>query len=234
MKSKLFFVALVSGFAIAGSVNASFISFGAGGSSPDGSVSASAQFTTSNNGTLTVVLNDLLSGIVSPGQMLSDIAFTFGGQVPGTVTLTSQSGALVNVNNSTVTPVGGSPTHWVYSGGVLTAISGGQPSNMILGLSPNCNNGCANFNPYINQTATFVLTGTTLTAATTITGATFSFGTGPEFFLPGTVCTSPTQPNCGGTPAGSVPEPSSSVLVLLGLALVVVVAFKTGPSSQRI
>jgi hypothetical protein len=229
MKSKLVVVALLSGFAAAGAANASFISFGAGGSSPDGSVSASAQFTTSNNGTLTIALNNLLSGIVSPGQMLSDIAFTFGGQAPGTVTLTSQSGALVNVNNSTVTPVSGSPTHWVYSGGVLTAISGGQPSNMIVGPSPNCNNGCANFNPYINQTATFVLTGATLTAATTITGATFSFGTGPEFFLPGTVCTSPTQPNCGDTPP-SVPEPNSSGLALLGLALLVFGTFKRRPS----
>ena len=72
MKCRLVVVALLSGFA--GAANASFISLGAGGLSPDGSVSASAQFTTSNNGTLTIALNNLLAGIVSPGQMLSDIA----------------------------------------------------------------------------------------------------------------------------------------------------------------
>ena len=79
---------------LAGNADAAFISFGAGASTPDGNVSASAQFTTSNAGTLTIVLNNLMSGIVSAGQMLSDITFTFGGTAPGTLTLTSQSGSL--------------------------------------------------------------------------------------------------------------------------------------------
>jgi hypothetical protein len=60
-------------------------------------------------------------------------------------------------------------------------------------------------NPFLNQSATFTITGTGLTADTTITGATFSFGTAPGNDVVGVV---------------SVPEPSSLVLGLVGLSLI--------------
>jgi len=71
------------------------------------------------------------------------------------------------------------------------------------------------------KTGTFVLTGSTLTSGTTILSAIFNFGTGAgEHTGTGTVCTSPTQPNCGGTPtSGPLPEPNSTALALLGLAV---------------
>jgi len=70
---------------------------------------------------------------------------------------------------------------------------------------PNVNQGVQNFNPYVIGTATFTLTGLTgVNALTNVTAATFSFGTGPDTFVPGTV----------------VPEPPSSVMALSALALV--------------
>jgi len=218
MKVRLI-AALVCTATLATAADASFISYGVGSLTPDGDVSASAQFTTSNNGTLTIVLNNLMSAIMSPGQMLSDLTFTFGGTTPGPLTLVSQSGTLVTVTGSTVAPISGSPISWHLFGTGIEAIGGGQPSYMIVGPSPDCNAGCSNFNPYINLSGTFVLSAANLTAATTITSAMFSFGTGPDFFRTGTVCTSSTQPNCGGTPAGDVPEPSSAALSILGVGL---------------
>jgi hypothetical protein len=50
---------------------------------------------------------------------------------------------------------------------------------------PNVNNGFDNFNPYIVGPATFTLALSGVTAATTISGVTFSFGTGPDTFIPG-------------------------------------------------
>jgi hypothetical protein len=63
------------------------------------------------------------------------------------------------------------------------------------------NNGFDNFEPYTIGPATFGLNLSGVTANTTITSAIFSFGTGPDTFLPGT----------------SVPEPAS--LAIFGTAL---------------
>jgi hypothetical protein len=103
------------------------------------------------------------------------------------------------------------PTRWLGAGGqggfsvvgntvTLEAIGGGQPSQMIVpfqtngGVYSNVNNGFDNFEPYTIGPATFGLNLSGVTANTTITSAIFSFGTGPDTFLPGT----------------SVPEPASS------------------------
>jgi hypothetical protein len=96
----------------------------------------------------------------------------------------------------------------------MEALGGGAPSQMIApaiangGTYTNVNNGFQNFSPYTIGPASFVLDFSGVTAATTITAATFSFGTGPDTFVNGTVIPP-------GPPL--VPEPAS--IVLLGTAL---------------
>ncbi len=234
MKSRILLASTLGLLAWVGSASATFISFGGGGSTGDGSVSASAQFTTDASGNLTIVLNNLQSGQNSQGQSVSGILFTFGGTAPGTLSFVSQTGVLVNIaTGGAETFPGGLPTRWdLESGPGATALTGTQPEDMIVGPSPVAGTGgFDNFNPYINLTGTFVVHGTTLNASTTITAATFQFGTGPDATKPGTECTSSTQANCGGTPSSginpqctdgtcAVPEPNSAALALLGLGLV--------------
>jgi hypothetical protein len=52
---------------------------------------------------------------------------------------------------------------------------------------PNANASITNgmFSPYVDGPATFTLALSGVTAATTINSATFSFGTGPDTFIPG-------------------------------------------------
>jgi hypothetical protein len=94
----------------------------------------------------------------------------------------------------------------------MEAIGGGQPSEMIIpflsngGTYTNVNNGFQQFDPYTIGPASFTLALSGVTAGTTVSNVTFSFGTGPDTFLPGTP----------GPP--TVPEPSS--LLMLGTGIV--------------
>ena len=204
---------------------AAAITFTATGSASDGALAASAAFTT-GNGFIDVTLTNLLGASVirSAGQALSDISFTLG-NAPGTLTGRSiLSAQLGNVSSTgVVTYVSGSPVRFLGEGPpppggtgffsivgntiTMEAIGGGQPSEMIApfvvngGTLSNVNNGFQNFDPYTIGPATFELILSGITSNTTITGATFSFGTGPDTFLPGT----------------RVPEPAS--LALFGTAL---------------
>ena len=205
-----------------GSARAAAITYQASGTGADGALSASAAFTTSA-GSLSLTLSNLLgtSVIRSAGQAVSDISFTLS-NLPGTLGATSASGQLGNVSSSgLVTYTSGSPTRFLGVGGgsftvvgstiTLEAIGGGQPTQMIApaigngGTYTNVNNGFQNFDPYTIGPATFTLSLAGVTAATTVTSATFSFGTGPDTFLPGTPSTTP------------VPEPAT--LALLGTTL---------------
>jgi hypothetical protein len=72
----------------------------------------------------------------------------------------------------------------------LETIGGGQPDQMILPTGttyPAANASITNgmFSPYVDGPAMFTLALSGLTAATTINSATFSFGTGPDTFVPG-------------------------------------------------
>jgi PEP-CTERM motif len=207
---------------------ATAITFTASGTGSDGALSASAAFTTTA-GQVDVTLTNLLGADVirSAGQALSDITFTLS-NTAGTLGTTSASGQLGNISGivppggGTVTYTSGDPSRWLGAGGqgefnvsgdtvTLGVIGGGQPSQMIIpfqvdgGAYSNVNPGFDNFNPYAIGPTTFSLNLSGVTAATTITSATFSFGTGPDTFLP-------------GTPGGVVPEPGSLVLLGSGLA----------------
>jgi PEP-CTERM motif-containing protein len=231
-------VAGISLLGTASSVQAAPITFSATGTGSDGALAASAQFTASAGQIQVVLSNDLAANVIrSAGQALSDLSFTLT-NAPGTVGTLSASGQLGNIaDGGLVTYTSGAPVRFLQQGPpppggtgffsvvgntvTLEAIGGGQPSEMIVpsiangGTFTNTNNGFDNFNPYTIGPATFTLALSGVTANTTVTGATFSFGTGPDTFLPGTCtsgCTSPPPP-----PPGTVPEPAS--LVLLGSAL---------------
>jgi hypothetical protein len=206
----------------AAAATVTFIGTGTGGGE---ALSASADFTTSA-GQVMVVIKNLLSpsAITSVGQTVSDLSFTLS-NARGTLGTASASGQLANIGaGGTVTNVSGSPVRWVgqgppppggtgtppsISGNTVTleAIGGGQPSQLLLPSGGNFTSGNASitggqFNPFTVGSLTVLLALSGVTSATTITGATFSFGTGPDFFVPGT---------------SAVPLPGALPLFLTGL-----------------
>jgi len=168
---------------------------------------AIAEFTTTP-GQISITLTNGLaaSSIISAGQTVSDVSFTLS-NAPGTLGATSATGQLANISSSgAVTNVAGSPTRWLGQGPpppggtgffnitgntiTLEAIGGGQPSQLLLpsGTSfPSANASITGgqFNPFVVGPETFILNLSGVTAATTVTAATFSFGTGPDTFIPG-------------------------------------------------
>jgi hypothetical protein len=216
--------------ASASAAHANTMTFDASGTGGDGALDASATFTTSG-GQLQVVLTNLLdpSTIVSAGQTLSDISFTLsnGPGTDGTNTATGQQGNISSSGVVTYTagapvrlvgqgppPPGGTGT-FTISGDVITleSLGGGQPSELILpdvpngGTYPDANASIDNgmFDPFTIGPATVTLDLSGVTANTTISDVTFSFGTGPDTFLPGTPVTPP------------IPEPSSIILLGTGI-----------------
>src|SRR5579883_76525 len=190
-------------------------------------VSASAMFTTSRN-TLTIVLTDLLANPTDVGQSLSGLSFTLGngGSLSGVTTLSSSSAREITIaSNGTFTTGSTGATGWVptlsgASGKLddLTGTGHAGPSHTIIG--PPGADGIYNKadgsiagngpnNSFLDQSATFTFTGSTLTANTTITSATFWFGTTSGVMVVGH--------------SVSVPEPSSLVLYLLVLGSLSVV-----------
>jgi PEP-CTERM motif len=165
--------------------------------------------------------------IRSVGQAVSDLTFTLSNNA-GTVGTPTASGQQGNISSTgLVTDITGSPGRFIGVGGgnfsvsgptvTLEAIGGGQPTQLIFPFEANgatygnTNPGIDAHDPYTIGPATFTLGLSGVTAATTVTAATFSFGTGPDTFLPGT-------PGTPTPPPTVVPEPAS--LALLGSALV--------------
>jgi len=203
------------------------------GTGSDGPVSASANLTFVDSTHLLLTLTNTLSASLmnSAGQALSDFEFNLSG---GTITgIASSSGTLVNVNadksvtNTTTPPTTTIPPgQWSLNTNVnvggstfgfqLIALGNGQPDFMIVPDADSFPNAHAasllggQFNPWVRGTATFFLNGTGFSGDTTITSSSFSFGTGPETFIPGV----PGVPDSGATVA------------LLGLAMVGLAAFR--------
>jgi hypothetical protein len=78
----------------------------------------------------------------------------------------------------------------------MEAIGGGQPSQLLLPSSTSFTNANSSitggqFNPFVVGSETFTLNLSGVTAATTISSATFSFGTGPDTFVPGVAVPGP-------------------------------------------
>jgi hypothetical protein len=173
-------------------------------------------------------LTNLEANPTSVAQNLSDLSFTIsGGSLTG-ATLSSSSGQEITVNGDGTFSTGSSvATGWVptLSGtsGLLDDLTGpghAGPAHTIIGppgaggTYSNANGSIAGndpHNPFLNQTATFTITGTGITADTTISAMSFSFGT--------------TSGN-DVTSQISVPEPSSLVLGLLGLGLVGAIGYR--------
>jgi hypothetical protein len=168
-------------------------------------LAASADFTTSS-GLLSVTITDTLAAslIRSAGQTVSDLSFTLS-NAP-TLGATSATGQLANIGaDGSVTNVSGSPLRWLGQGPrpaggqgtfsivgntiTMEALGGGQPSQLLLPSGTSFTNANSSitggqFNPFVVGPETFTLH-PGVTAATTISSATFSFGTGPEAFIPG-------------------------------------------------
>jgi hypothetical protein len=183
-------------------------------------VSANATFTT-GAGTLTITLRDTLANPHDVAQVVSDLSFTVGngGSLSGS-SLSSSSGQEITIaSNGTFTLGSTVSTGWGYTPGKLDVLgTSTAPKHLIIGppgnggTYSNANPSIAGnkpHNPFLNQSATFTITGSGITSDTTITSATFSYGTTEG----------------AATAGGFVPEPGSLVLSASGVGLLGIFGF---------
>lgn len=159
-------------------------------------VGGEAVFTPGAN-TITLTLTNTLADLQSLAQTLSDISFNVtGGGAVTTPSITTTANLIGLTDGSTTqTHTTGTTNPWTLSasgGGYLfTGLNGSdQTRTLILGsitspstyCVPKCPDGLgnSNFNPFIDQTATFTLGITGVTASSVISNVLFSFGTQPE------------------------------------------------------
>jgi hypothetical protein len=187
-------------------------------------VDASARFTT-GSGTIMVTLDNREVNPLDVTQNLSDLSFTVGN---GTVTGASEgsgSATAITINGSRmitmITPlttpgavgwVLSEPTSTELKLNVLSGTGHKGPANTIIG-PPNVSNvysvangsikGNGAHNPFISETATWVIDAPNVSSGTTITSATFSFST------------------AAGRDVVGVPEPSSMLLLGSGILIFV-------------
>jgi hypothetical protein len=189
-------------------------------------VNASAVFTT-GAGTITINLTDLEANPTSIAQLISGLDFTLStGATTGT--LASSSAQQITINTGGAFVLGSTGiTGWGLNGNVsgglqLDALGFIGPQGLIIGapggsIYSNANASIAGngpHNPFLNQTATFVVNVTGVTASTSITGATFLFGT------------------TAGSNTVNASEPGTVSLLLIGLGLLVVMRKRIVPALE--
>jgi hypothetical protein len=205
----------------------------AGSTTSGGPVSASATLTT-GAGTVSITLTDLQANPTDVAQLISDLDFVLSNGAT-TGTLASSSGQQINVAaNGTLTLGSTGSTGWGLNNNVggglqLDALGFIGPAGLIIGppgaggVYTNANASIAGngpHNPFLNQTATFVVNVAGVTGLTNITSATFSFGTVPGINVPGVPTTPP------------VPEPSSLVLGATMIGMVLFLSRRFRPYSR--
>jgi hypothetical protein len=166
------------------------------GTCTDGHVLAQADFTV-GDGTITIVLSNLLPNERSIGQAISDLGFTVGGSTITSASVTSATGTAENILSPTShSAATGSTNRWVVDQSTassihITVLSGGQPNYLIAGIPdangnyPNSNASMRVHSPVFVQTATITLNVAGVTSSSTIDSVSFSFGTGPDCVLTG-------------------------------------------------
>ena len=179
-------------------------------------VAASATFSFGSD-SVTITIQNLEANPTASNQLISGLQFTLSGAPTGQsfssgsaveMTLSPPNYTLLNGGNPVAT------TRWhLASSNELTALGGGQPSQLIIGPPngsnqySNANGGSHNFNPNLFESATFTLTyAGGVTSATTVSGVKFEFGTNPS--------------EDGIIPViATVPEPSSLTCAATGILM---------------
>jgi len=172
--------------------------FSNSGGSGSGAFNAEADFTV-GNGTVTLVLKNLQQDPISAGQLISGLSFSIS-SLTGSAVLSSSSGNVANIAADGTYTAPGSATsplpRWHVSGTSgttvsMTALGGGQPSDLIIGADSKGgfngagvydkqNASIGNFEPSILGSATFIFALTGVTVDSQITHVMFSYGTGPD------------------------------------------------------
>ena len=196
-----------------------------GSATADGSVNAMAVFST-GNGSLTLTLTDLLSNPASVGQLLSSVQFSLGSSLSGSASMSSTANERTVNGDQSFTQGSSVSTGWALqiSGGsaiicVICTNNGtpaptATPSHLIIGSGPytNANGSIAGNKPhnaFLDESATFTISDSTITSATVASNVVFGFGTqfGSEVNA---------QPTASET---SVPETRTMLMIGSGLIL---------------
>jgi len=162
------------------------------GATTSGPVDASATFITSAN-QISVSLSNFQPNITDVAQALSDLSFVYSGSNLSGQLLSSSSGQEITVaGDGTFTTGDTVSTGWALSSpasnALLLNVLGTPigPAHLIIGppdagsVYSNANGSIAGngpHNPFLNQSALFVISLAGITDSTLITSATFSFGT---------------------------------------------------------
>lgn len=184
-------------------------------------VDAQATFTTSND-TVNIVLTNLQTDIQTLTQAINGLSFTISsGQHSGSLTSSSGESRTVKANGTFVNN-GSVSTGWLLgtSGSTFTLSQIGSPAaptHLIIGPASGSTYpdagpsiaGAKQFNPFIADSATFVLHVPGVNSDSTINSASFNFG----------------YTNCFSTTV-AIPEPSTIILGLFGAASLALIAIK--------